>query len=188
VPGWPSPVTRKLLELALRPLPAKVDGGLCKESRLKRLALLILVGASMALVYCGSPRDSEDIDMADAGSPDAASPSTDAGELADAGQQDAGPSSEAACSFNSDCPVRERCECTEADGCRCLIGERGTGVSGVDTCVDGNDCESSLCIEGNGGNYYCSGPCATNADCGPTMPLCASISMVGRICIRDPNG
>ena len=51
--------------------------------------------------------------------------------------------------------------------------------------VDGNDCESSLCVEGTDG-YYCSGPCTQAADCGPALPLCEDIALLGPICVRMP--
>ncbi len=90
------------------------------------------------------------------------------------------------CTFNSDCPLAERCECADF-ACTCQIGQRGTGVAGVDPCIDGNDCESSLCVEGNGGIYFCSGECTSAAQCGPNLPLCANIAFIGQVCIRDPN-
>lgn len=113
-------------------------------------------------------------------------PAEDAGPT-DAGSEteDAGTSSNLPCSFNDDCPAAERCECDEAEGCFCRIGARGTGANGVDTCVDGNDCASALCLEGQDG-YYCSGECADESDCGPALPLCADIAFVGRVCIRQP--
>lgn len=98
---------------------------------------------------------------------------------------DAGPGSGAPCTFNSDCPDAERCACTEADGCACETGARGTGQSGVDTCVDGNDCETSLCVEGPGTDFICSGPCVDDSDCTGQLPVCADITFVGRICIRQ---
>ncbi len=89
-----------------------------------------------------------------------------------------------ACTFNRDCPADQRCGCTEADGCACEDGARGTGVNGVDTCADGNDCASSLCVEGRDA-YYCSDVCNTNEDCGPALPVCADIAFLGRVCIRE---
>jgi hypothetical protein len=91
----------------------------------------------------------------------------------------------AACTFNSDCPSDQRCECDEMTGCFCRPGVRGTGQSGVDPCTDGNDCQTSLCVEGQGGQSYCSGPCQTDADCGAQLPSCADIAGLGRICIRS---
>ncbi len=97
-------------------------------------------------------------------------------------------SSNKSCTFNVDCIDSERCECTLAKGCFCKVGVRGTGKSGVDTCKDGNDCETALCIEGPKyqSSYYCSGPCNTAADCAKILPTCSSIAFVGKICIRDP--
>ena len=106
------------------------------------------------------------------------------GGQGDGGQSDAGPPG-AACSFNRDCRVEERCECDELTGCFCAIGERGEGVLGVTACVDGNDCASSLCLEGPNDALVCSGPCETAEDCQGETPVCADIAFVGRICIRQ---
>lgn len=93
------------------------------------------------------------------------------------------------CTFNADCIASERCECSETAGCFCKIGPRGSGKSGVDPCKDGQDCETSLCMEGPTyqTSYFCSGPCATAQDCGPMLPICANIAFLGKVCIRDPN-
>ncbi|MBI5607588.1 MAG: hypothetical protein HY902_01760 [Deltaproteobacteria bacterium] len=93
------------------------------------------------------------------------------------------------CTFNADCIAAERCECSETAGCFCKTGPRGTGKAGVDPCKDGQDCETSLCVEGPAyqTSYYCSGPCTTADDCGPKLPLCANIAFLGKVCIRDPN-
>ncbi len=126
---------------------------------------------------------------------------TDAARPADAGvdardaarpKKDAnGPgAADAACSFNADCQSALRCACVEGEGCTCEPGARGTGQNGVDTCngaANGADCESALCIEGQGGTFYCSDQCETAADCAGKLPLCADIAFVGRVCIRDPN-
>ncbi|MFY0584093.1 hypothetical protein ACN28S_66060 [Cystobacter fuscus] len=152
-------------------------------------------GAPDASVDGGDVADAGGGTEGDGGSPDA---SVDAGEPVDAGAPtdggdtvpDAGVpggGSRSACTFNSDCPADERCECDESEGCLCLTGPRGTGRSGVDACVSGNDCESSLCAEGWGG-FFCSGPCASNSDCGPQLPLCAYITFIGDMCIRQPDG
>jgi len=93
------------------------------------------------------------------------------------------------CTFNADCIAAERCECSETAGCFCKIGPRGTGKSGVDPCKDGQDCATSLCMEGPTyqTSYFCSGPCSTAQDCGPMLPICANIAFLGKVCIRDPN-
>ena len=98
---------------------------------------------------------------------------------------DTATSSGAACTFNDDCPASERCECDEATGCACATGPRGTGQSGVDTCESGNDCETSLCLEGPGDVLTCSGPCGGPEDCGGTLPVCAAIFGLGDVCIRE---
>ncbi len=108
---------------------------------------------------------------------DSGTVATDTGtETSDAGAGNA-------CSFNRDCIASERCECTDGD-CLCKPGARGSGAAGVDQCVDGNDCASSICVDGNSGTTYCSGECVTEKDCGPALPLCAEIALVGKICIR----
>jgi hypothetical protein len=91
------------------------------------------------------------------------------------------------CTFNKDCPADQRCECDEATGCFCATGARGTGQNGVDTCTDGNDCASSLCIEGQGGAFYCSDECETDDDCGEALPTCTDIAFLGRVCIREAS-
>jgi hypothetical protein len=90
------------------------------------------------------------------------------------------------CAFNRECPASERCACDVATGCFCETGPRGTGVNGVDACASGNDCASSVCVEGPGGAYVCSGECTGNADCGGKLPLCSDIAFVGKICVRTP--
>jgi len=99
---------------------------------------------------------------------------------------DAGPDSEAPCAFNRECRDAEHCECDEVDGCACRVGPRGTGQNGVDACVDGNDCASSVCVEDAEGGFTCSGECADEGDCAPKLPICADVAFVGRICIREP--
>lgn len=146
---------------------------------MRRTSLLIL----MLLGACTGATSAGDAGLADAGALDSGS---DAGP-GDAGSVDAGPGSLAPCTFNSDCPAAERCECDETAGCFCRTGARGTGVSGVDPCDGGNQCASSLCVEGNGG-YYCSGPCTSPSDCGPRLPLCSDIAFIGQICVRNPDG
>lgn len=91
------------------------------------------------------------------------------------------------CTFNSDCPTTERCECSEVAGCFCRTGARGTGKNGVDPCKNGQDCETALCVEGSDGLFYCSGACQTDSDCAQKLPICSNISFLGRVCIRKPN-
>lgn len=94
--------------------------------------------------------------------------------------------SHSVCVFNRECPATERCACDVATGCFCETGPRGTGVNGVDACVTSNDCASSVCVEGPGGAYVCSGECAGSADCGGKLPVCSNIAFVGKICVRTP--
>jgi len=103
---------------------------------------------------------------------------TDAPSTGDAG-------SLAPCTFNRECPSTERCECENGD-CACRAGTRGTGQSGVTPCATGNDCASSLCVEGQGGTFYCSGECDSAADCKSKLPVCSSIAFIGKICVRQP--
>lgn len=86
------------------------------------------------------------------------------------------------CTFNRDCPADQRCECDESTGCACADGARGTGRNGVDTCETGEDCASSLCVEGAGGVFYCSDECETADDCEDALPQCLDVAFVGRIC------
>lgn len=131
---------------------------------------------------------------ADASTTDASRPADAGSDARDAARpkKDAnGPgAADASCSFNADCQSALRCACVEGEGCTCAPGARGTGQNGIDTCnggANGADCESALCLEGPGGTFYCSDECVTAADCTGKLPLCADISFVGRVCIRDPN-
>lgn len=93
-------------------------------------------------------------------------------------------SSNKTCTFNTDCPTGERCECDEQTGCFCKVGARGTGKSGVDPCKSGDDCETALCNEGTDGSFYCSGPCESDSDCQSKLPICSNIAFLGKVCIR----
>lgn len=138
--------------------------------------------ASVLALACSSPAAG---DVA----PDAGADGT---ALADAGDGSAnavdGPGEAGApCSFNRDCHSALRCDCDLDAGCACAPGPRGSGRAGADRCDGGNDCASSVCVEGPGGVYYCSGECVTAADCAGALPLCSDVAFVGRICIRDPG-
>ena len=132
-------------------------------------SLLIIACTPVAAVHDAGVHDVIDAGQADAGT-------------LDAGVVDAGPG--APCAFNSDCPDVTRCSCSEADGCACVVGARGTGVACVDACARGDDCASSVCLEGPGGALVCSGPCNDNSDCHDKLPQCADVALVGRICVR----
>lgn len=97
---------------------------------------------------------------------------------------DGGPG--ATCTFNRDCVVDARCECSEAAGCACRTGVRGTGTNGIDTCASGNDCASALCVEGPGSVYYCSDACASDTGCTGMLPMCLDVTFIGKICARTP--
>lgn len=124
----------------------------------------------LALAACGpdEPTDTTDSDV------------TDTEVISDASNRDG------VCSFNYDCPADQRCECSEADGCACADGERGTGQNGIDTCETGEDCVSALCVEGLDASY-CSDTCETEADCEEALPVCMNVAFVGRICVRDAS-
>lgn len=90
------------------------------------------------------------------------------------------------CVFNYDCQLALRCECDQGV-CTCEPGARGTGQNGITACDGGEDCASSLCVEGPGdsGVHYCSDECVSNADCTGQLPKCEAISFIGKICIRN---
>jgi hypothetical protein len=88
-----------------------------------------------------------------------------------------------ACSFNRECAAADRCECIDFT-CSCRMGVRGTGKNGVDACTSGNDCASSVCVEGSDGKEYCSDECTSDAGCGGKLPRCLSVTGVGQICVR----
>jgi hypothetical protein len=87
------------------------------------------------------------------------------------------------CSFNADCGEGLRCAC---DGtCACEVGARGTGRLNA-SCTTGNDCASSVCLEGPPPTTLCTEACVDDGDCGGDLPICADIAFVGRVCIREP--
>jgi hypothetical protein len=153
-----------------------------------RLVTVLLAALTAGACDSGSaPADAAPADAAPADAPHAVDAAGDAPAPTDAPPGDrivTGDASNAACTFNADCPDWERCECDETTGCFCRIGPRGTGACGVDPCVDGDDCVTSLCVEGNGGVYYCSCPCTDNGSCGPQLPNCTDIAFLGRVCVR----
>lgn len=126
----------------------------------------------------------------DSSAPTDSSTPTDSGTAGDSSAPtDSGTDAMAggACAFNSDCIAAERCECSEEDGCACTPGDRGEGVNGVTECTDGNDCASSVCVEGpDSTTFYCSGECADDDDCTGMLPRCLDIAFVGMICARIP--
>ena len=143
--------------------------------------------AVVAFTACSSTSDPPAAGDAGASSSSSSSSSSSGGSSGSSGAGDGGGSGKA-CAFNRECPSAERCECSESAGCVCKTGPRGTGKNGVDTCKDGNDCESSLCVEGpaSGTAFYCSDECTTAAQCKGALPVCADIALVGRICVRTP--
>jgi hypothetical protein len=157
-----------------------------------RLLSFVSIAAALGLVAisaCSSTVTSG------ASAEDAALPETDGGADApidaprDANVRDANGAGavDAVCSFNYDCRASLRCECSEATGCACKAGARGTGRNGLDPCTSGNDCASAVCVEGPPSTgSFCSDECGSAADCVGKLPVCQSISFVGTICIRTP--
>jgi hypothetical protein len=86
---------------------------------------------------------------------------------------------ECPCFSNDDCPPGTRCHSDGAD-VYCEPGPRGTGAAGT-VCTGENDCESSLCVEGED-TMRCSKTCTTPADCPPELPRC--LGGIG-ICARE---
>jgi hypothetical protein len=150
-----------------------------------------VVTLALALVACGgesstpAPTDASraDLTTVDAVAKDVAVIDAAVDVAVDAGSREAG----GTCSFNQDCIATERCSCTESSGCRCVVGARGRGRPGADTCNSGDECASAVCVEANGGVSRCSAPCASASDCPAELPRCISVSFVGRICVRDPT-
>lgn len=173
-----------------------------------RLPLLALgfagAGASATLaVACGSDDTAAPPALAEAGADGSASEPEDAGAGADAarapdaraadaasdaGQRDAnGPlTRDAGCTFNFECQAALRCDCADFP-CTCQTGPRGTGALGApcDGGANGADCASAVCLQGAGDVYQCTDACDTAKDCNAALPVCASIALVGKVCIRS---
>lgn len=114
----------------------------------------------------------------------------DAGTDAKPGKDANGPGADGdECAFNRDCQAALRCECDEDTGCFCKPGARGTGQVGVDTCDSGNQCASSLCVEGpTNGESICSDECEDEDDCGGKLPRCIAVFGIPEpICAREPS-
>ena len=146
-----------------------------------RPALLV---ALLAVAACSSARDLPDtaaVPRADAGSVplDASADDATAGsDDAATGADDAATAPGGPCSFNDDCDLTQRGACSGGD-CACEVGPRGTGVSGVTACADGNDCASAVCLEGPGDDLVCSSACDDPTDCPPALPRCLTVPFVG---------
>lgn len=177
----------------------------------RRLLFVAVLTANGAFVACSGSSSSgvgDDTTTPDASSDDDASLGSDATSKTDAStskdgaaqtdaatdaskpQRDASTVGEggpgADCTFNHDCIAADRCACEEETGCFCEAGARGTGRNGIDPCASGNDCTSSLCIEGPDGGSFCSDECGSAADCTGVLPKCANIAFLGMVCIRNP--
>ena len=116
-------------------------------------------------------------------------PGNDAGEDAKPEKDANGPGEAGAeCAFNRDCQAALRCECDESTGCACQPGARGTGKNGIDACDSGNQCASSLCVEGpDPGESICSDECKTEDDCTGKLPRCIPVfGIPENICAREP--
>lgn len=140
---------------------------------------------ALALFGCGDDDDGSMVPGGADAATDTADAATDTADAAvDAMTADAAPT---ACVFNSDCPDEQRC--VDSSG-MCELGERGTGVNGVDACESGNDCASAVCVEGPESadeDFYCSGECEDDDDCTGMLPRCLEVAFLGRICAREPE-
>lgn len=128
-------------------------------------------------------------DGSSAAEPDAAEPSADSGSDAGSTTSENGSGEAGAeCAFNRDCQADLRCECSEATGCACEPGVRGTGRNGLDACDSGDQCASSLCVEGpTAGESICSDACKTAKDCTGKLPQCTPVAgFPDPICTRTP--
>lgn len=155
---------------------------------------LAILAAGGEMVACGSSTTHPVTSDAGTAATDAGDASAESDGSSDAGAADAsldvvdGPGEAGApCTFNRDCQIALRCECDLDAGCACSPGPRGTGQNGIDRCDSGNECASSVCVEGPAGVYYCSGECVTAADCRGALPVCSDIAFVGRICVRESS-
>lgn len=120
---------------------------------------------------------------------DAAASGTDAGTDVATGNPEDGPGEAGAeCAFNHDCALAFRCSCTEQTGCACTAGARGTGKNGIDDCDSGDQCASSLCVEGpTAGESVCSSSCKNEKDCTGKLPRCIAVAgLPESICARQP--
>lgn len=117
------------------------------------------------------------------------SPPKDAGTDAKQAKDANGPGEAGAeCQFNRDCQAALRCECDESTGCACQPGARGAGQNGIDACDSGNQCASSVCVEGpTNGEFVCSDECESAQDCTGKLPRCIPVfGFDVPICVRIP--
>jgi hypothetical protein len=89
----------------------------------------------------------------------------------------------AECFFNRECKAALRCVCPNGVDCSCQPGTRGTGELGA-PCDAGDQCSSSVCVEGPGVDYFCTDECAGNANCMDPLPKCIAFGGFG-FCARD---
>ena len=133
------------------------------------------------------PDNDHDEDDLDSGTPDDAS-ITDARSDAATGKDANGPGEAGTeCALNRECQHALRCECTDYE-CTCQPGPRGTGRNGIDTCDSGDQCASSICLEGpTDGEFICSDECVDAKDCVGKLPRCVPIALFPTpICVREP--
>jgi hypothetical protein len=153
------------------------------------------------VVACGSDDAPAEAEVTEAGA-DGAAPEPEPGPGRDAGLSDAratdaadaaatrdanGPlARDAGCTFNAECQAALRCDCVDFP-CTCQPGPRGTGALGTacDAGAFGADCASAVCLEGAGNVYQCTDACETAKDCNAALPVCSTIALVGRVCIRS---
>jgi hypothetical protein len=90
------------------------------------------------------------------------------------------------CFFNRECQLALRCH-DDGVSFTCSAGARGTGRVGADRCQTGDQCASSVCVEGPDGGDFCSDECTDPSDCAGVLPRCISVSIFpSKICVRQP--
>ncbi len=163
-----------------------------------RFALLAAAAAFATVATLAACSTDTSPDAEDAGNPtrdrDSGGPATDEDSGPTEEPDDAGPDEDVGagegeeCAFNRECKAALRCECDEDTGCFCKPGPRGTGKVGVDSCTSGNDCESSICVDGpTAGESICSDECKDDTECGGKLPRCLPIVGIPEpICAREP--
>ena len=90
------------------------------------------------------------------------------------------------CAFNRECQLALRCH-DNGVSFTCSTGTRGTGRLGIDPCDSGDQCASSVCLEGPDGGDFCSDECADPSECAGVLPRCIAVSFFpAKICVRQP--
>jgi hypothetical protein len=90
------------------------------------------------------------------------------------------------CAFNRECQLALRCH-DNGVSFTCSVGARGMGRLGIDRCDSGDQCASSVCLEGPDGGDFCSDECADPTECAGVLPRCIAVSFFpAKICVRQP--